>query len=936
MPRPAPPALALLLLATLLPAAQQPLREHFGDSAADKFGAAAGGAGDVDGDGFGDYVAGAPEDDDNGNASGSVRAFSGRTGAVLFTIHGTAANQRFGISVRGAGDVDRDGRDDIIVGTDAGFARILSGNGGATLRTLSDPALPRLGRSVRAAGDVDADGWDDVLVGAPNNGGGAVRVYSGKDGAVLHTFAADGNENTFASAGDVDRDGHADVILGDALYTGLLLFQGRVQIRSGATGAVLHTIDGAQALDQLGSTVGPAGDIDNDGFADVIAVSLTVGVQVFSGQTGALLRTFVGERAGDSFGFSALGIGDVDGDGRSDLLIGAPSQFVFGTYAKLYSGASGALLRTFRGKAPLDGFGTAVGGADIDGDGFVEPLVGAPDHADQGVMKGCVAVYDVATLRGFETARTINGGPGDQLGSAVASAGDVDKDGKGDFVVGVPLDDTNGADAGRVLVVSGATGAVLFTFLGDSAGDRLGTSVGGGGDVNNDGFPDIVAGAPFDDNTAADAGSVRVYSGANGAILWTFDGAAAGDQLGSSVAVVGDIDRDGWRDIAAGAPLADSSGVDAGRVRIWSGRTGAVLWTWNGDGAGDQLGTSVDAAGDVNNDGWADVIAGAPSDDNTGADAGSARVWSGRTGAVLYTFDGDSAGDRFGSAVASAGDVDRDGRGDLLVGAPLGDDGGADAGRARVLRGIDGTVLFNLDGAAAGARFGTAVAGIGDANGDGVPDLAIGARPIGAVAGSVRVVSGANASPLATLTATAAGTGFGAAVAGVADTNGDGFVEIAVGAPEDPAGGATAGAATLHASTVRIDPGIFVRYGPACQTSAGKLPRIGISGRPLIGGSFAMTLYAGPPSAPAALHFDVTRQNLDLGLIGFSGCVMLAAPFLAIPGATTAAGTATKTLNVPARSSMIGVALHGQWVTAEILQGRLPVSNGGTVTFGTP
>ena len=164
------------------------------------------------------------------------------------------------------------------------------------------------------------------------------------------------------------------------------------------------------------------------------------------------------------------------------------------------------------------------------------------------------------------------------------------------------------------------------------------------------------------------------------------------------------------------------------RATTFAQVTHTELFTFSGDSAGDEFGLSVSGAGDVNGDGFADLIVGAPGDDNNGIASGSARVLSGIDGSTLFTFDGDSAFDLFGDSVSGAGDVNGDGFADLIVGAPFDDNGGIASGSAGVLSGFDGSTLFTFDGDSAGDFFGVSVNGLGDLNGDGLDDFVVGSN----------------------------------------------------------------------------------------------------------------------------------------------------------------------------------------------------------------
>ena len=363
----------------------------------------------------------------------------------------------------------------------------------------------------------------------------------------------------------------------------------------------------------------------------------------------------------------------------------------------------------------------------------------------------------------------------DLTGPSTSGAGDVNGDGFADLIVGAQLDDNNGSTSGSARVFSGFDGSVLYSFDGDSAGDLFGESVSGAGDVNNDGFADLIVGAQLDDNNGSTSGSARVFSGFDGSVLYNLDGDSAGDQFGTSVSGAGDVNNDGFADLIVGAPFNGT-----GYVQVFSGFDGSLLYNFDGDSFTDRFGDSVSCAGDVNGDGFDDLIVGADNDDNNGFNSGSARVFSGVDGSVLYNFDGDSAGDSFGSSVSGAGDVNGDGFDDLIVGARQDDNNGSTSGSARVFSGVDGSVLYNFDGDSAGDSFGSSVSGAGDVNNDGFADLIVGAVNFGpANSGSARVFSGADGSVLYDFDSFNGGVGI--SVSGASDVNGDGVADVIVG-----------------------------------------------------------------------------------------------------------------------------------------------------------
>jgi len=317
------------------------------------------------------------------------------------------------------------------------------------------------------------------------------------------------------------------------------------------------------------------------------------------------------------------------------------------------------------------------------------------------------------------------------LGNSVSGAGDVDGDGFTDLIVGARSADPGGIfRAGSVFVFSGADGSQLFRFDGSAVIDELGNSVSGAGDVDGDGFADLIVGAPgADPSGISDAGSAFVFSGADGSQLFRFDGSAALDELGYSVSGAGDVNGDGFADLIVGAPGADPGGLgEAGSAFVFSGADGSQLFRFDGQAFRDLLGRSVSGAGDVDGDGFSDLIVGAAADPNGLFNAGSAFVFSGADGSQLFRFDGSAAVDQLGNSVSGAGDVDGDGFADLIVGAREADPGGlTTAGSAFVFSGADGSQLFRFDGLAGGDALGNSVSGAGDVDGDGFDDLIVGA-----------------------------------------------------------------------------------------------------------------------------------------------------------------------------------------------------------------
>lgn len=429
------------------------------------------------------------------------------------------------------------------------------------------------------------------------------------------------------------------------------------------TTSIVSTVESNQGDAWLGYAVAGAGDVNADGWSDVI-----VGAPQFdngqnnegrafvflggaSGLATAPVWTSESNQAAAQFGYAVSGAGDVDNDGYSDVLIGAPffdnGQANEGrAFVHLGSaaGPSASAVWTAEADQATASFGATVsGGGDVNTDGFSDVMVGAHLFDNGQINEGRAFVYHgSASGPSLTPSWTVESDQANaQFGWSVGFAGDANGDGYGDAIVGANEYSNGQASEGRAFAYFGAPtglGAVAaWTFESDQASAELGTDVAGAGDVNGDGFADVIVGSRHYTNGQNLEGRAFVFhssaAGPGASPAWTAESNQVTADFGLSVSTAGDVDGDGYSDAVASAPTMDAGQADEGRVFLYPGSPAGLATTaaWIGESnqASAQLGHSVGNAGDVNGDGFSDVVAGAYQFDNGQSNEGRAFVFYG-------------------------------------------------------------------------------------------------------------------------------------------------------------------------------------------------------------------------------------------------------------------------------------------------------------------
>ena len=801
-------------------------RTFNGAATGDNYGTSVASAGDVNGDGYEDIIIGAPFNDFKALNAGRAYIFFGGINMntiVDITLTGDTVINYFGASVSGAGDVNGDGYADVIVGaygnsSNKGKSYIYYG--GAAMNNIADVTMSGeaandyFGFSVSGAEDVNGDGYSDVIVGAYGNSSYKGRSYIYYGGAVMNNIADVTMNGEFANnyfgfsvskAGDVNGDGYSDVITGAYGYSSSA---GRSYIYLGSAAMDNMTdvvMTGATANNYFAFSVAKAGDVNGDGYSDVITGaygnnSNTGKAYIYFG--GFLMDytedvTLTGEGISNFFGNSVSGAEDVNGDGYSDVIIGA-KNFGLGK-GKAYVYYGGASMNnisdiSLTGENAGDNYGYCVtGGGDVNGDGYSDISAGANGF---NTSAGRVYVY-TNTMSGEDIIDLTATGEsaGNNLGSSLSSAGDVNGDGYPDLIVGASGYSSN---KGRVYIYYGGNSMdnlADIIMTGQSAGSKFGVSVSGAGDVNGDGYSDVIVGASgFNSNT----GKAYIYYG--GANMDTvsdvsMNGSAANNNFGVSVAGAGDVNGDGYNDVIIGA---DGAYTNSGEITLYFG--GAVMDNIpdfsSGGTTNYKLGHSVSSAGDINGDGYSDIIAGAYGYNSS---TGAAYIFYGGaifTGNVNVILLGEITNSNFGYSVSSAGDVNGDGYSDVIIGAYQYNNiqGKAYIYYGNVIMDNSADVILNTESSY--NYFGYSVSAAGDVNSDGYSDVIVGA-PLyngngisNGVGKSYIYFGGSQMNNIADISMTGQTiTDYnGTSVSAAGDLNGDGYSDVISGATGNNSG----------------------------------------------------------------------------------------------------------------------------------------------------
>ena len=713
----------------------------------------------------------------------------------LITLDGNVANGNFGIKVASGGDIDGDGYGEILVGapdyplpsSKKGAIFIYYGSADGfdlaktdTLRgnTLFPTATVNfLGYALSFAGDVNGDGYADILVGVEELQlslvleGSATGINTSGSGASATQLTGAATTNfgwDVSNAGDINADGYSDIMVASTnagTHSG-----GEVYIYNGSSSGVettpVDTLANEISGSQFGHTLALAGDINGDGLSDVSSFAGGNFYVYYSDTTGAKTNKFFStskfsptSTSTSVNGTAASGAGDVNGDGYSDIVAG--SSFLnngqlqeggFFVYHGSSSGLNTSAAVSFQSNKANSSMGNSVSSAgDVNGDGYNDILVGVQNYEVEtgsgfhNNNRGLVLIY-YGSSTGIVTAEPdsiVGTETGAMLGASVSGAGDINGDGISDVIAGAPEKDNGSTNEGVAYVYTGRTsyiGTSPLTLL--SSATKTPATVSILGDINGDGFSDMAIG-----HWQRDSLYIIYGEDSNTAFqkIDTLKG-AIGSRLGWAISGGGDINGDGYSDFVVTAPRFKSetsfSRWDGAAFIFYGdpdlGETKKIAFTdtvtgkknvsfsgYNG------IGDDVAIIKDVNSDGYDELLVSSSNFEISG-NYGAVFLYRGGPSKNLLNSDRDTlqgiSNTSFGIWVSDAGDLRGDGRNDFVVGASTFSNGHSQEGAAYLYEvdaeGYSSSPII-LEGNEANKKLGITCGSLGDVDGDGYDDLGV-------------------------------------------------------------------------------------------------------------------------------------------------------------------------------------------------------------------